>query len=201
MWRVFFFFFWGLWERPWEGDGGLLGRIKGGQGLAFTGLPTCSSSPGALVQLGGSDAGLPALGMEGVQGKTCKIIWDKTRWLVLTNELMNMKWKNCYRKRLLKCHFRNITPVGKRDHEWGGTTTVVLIAVPQFLEGLVCLSPERVRPGRQFLMVTLHPRRLMRQRTANLLFTWYVWICTNRVVMPKAPFLMRVKFESSCSLR
>lgn len=89
----FFFFFWGLWERPWEGDGGLLGRIKGGQGLAFTGLPTCSSSPGALVQLGGSDAGLPALGMEGVQGKMCKIIWDKTRWLVLTNELMNMKWK------------------------------------------------------------------------------------------------------------
>lgn len=50
----------------------LLGRIKGGQGLAFTGLPTCSSSPGALVQLGGSDAGLPAQGMEGVQGKRAR---------------------------------------------------------------------------------------------------------------------------------
>ncbi|KAK2867364.1 hypothetical protein Q8A67_025481 [Cirrhinus molitorella] len=52
---------------PWKGDGGLLGSIKGGQGLAFTGLPTCSSSPGALVQLGDSDAGFPALGMENVQ--------------------------------------------------------------------------------------------------------------------------------------
>lgn len=62
-------FFLGLWERPLGGGGGLLGRIKGGQGLAFTGLPTCSSSPGALVQLGDSDAGFTALGMDGGQGK------------------------------------------------------------------------------------------------------------------------------------
>lgn len=48
---------------------GMLERIKGGQGLAFTGLPTWSSSPGALVQLGDSDAGFPALGMEGGQRK------------------------------------------------------------------------------------------------------------------------------------
>ncbi len=61
--------FLGLWERPLGGGWGMLERIKGRQGLAFTELPTCSSSPGALVQLGDSDAGLPALGMEGGQGK------------------------------------------------------------------------------------------------------------------------------------
>lgn len=65
-------FFLGLWERPLGGGWGLLGRIKGGQGLAFTGLPTCSSSPGALVQLGESDAGFPTLGMEGGQGKRAR---------------------------------------------------------------------------------------------------------------------------------
>ncbi len=44
-----------------------------------------------------------------------------------------------------------------------------------------------------FFTVTLHPRRLKQQRTVNSLFTWYVWLCTNRVVMPKAPFSTRVK--------
>lgn len=50
-----------LWGAPRREIGGL-GRIKGGQGLAFTGLPTCLSNPGALIQLGSSDAGRSALG-------------------------------------------------------------------------------------------------------------------------------------------
>lgn len=60
-----FFFLRAMREAPQRGMlGGRLERIKGGQGLAFTGLPTCFSSPGAHIQLGNSDAGLPTAGME-----------------------------------------------------------------------------------------------------------------------------------------
>lgn len=67
----FFFFLRAMREAPRRGMGAVR-RIKGGQGLAFTGLPTCSSSPGALVQLGDSDAGIPTLGMEGGQEKRAR---------------------------------------------------------------------------------------------------------------------------------
>lgn len=198
MWRFFFFF-----EGYGEALGGGLGAVRKDKGGTRPGIhrpPHLLLKPRSARPAGRLWCWSPRTGHGGCARKNVQDNMRQDKMAGFDQWAYEYEVKNCYRKRILKCHFRNIAPVGKWDREWGGTT-VVLIAVPQFLEGLVCLSPERVRPGRQFLMVTLHPRRLMRQRTANLLFTWYVWICTNRVVMPKAPFLMRVKFESSCSLR
>lgn len=182
MWSFFFF----LRAMREALGGGTVRKDKGGTRPGIHRPPHLLLKPRSARPAGWLWCWSPRTRHGGCARKTCKIIWDKTRWLVLTNELMNIKWKTVTEKLLKSCEHcacGKERPWMKQHHNSFDSGA----SVP----GGSCMPfAWASKAGRQFLMVSLHPRRMKRQRTANSLFTWYVWICTNRVVMPKAPFLM-----------
>lgn len=86
------FFFRAMREAPGRGMGAVR-KDKGGTRPGIHRPPHLLLKPWSTRPAGRIWCWFPHTGHGGWARKTCKIIWDETRWLVLNNELMNIKWK------------------------------------------------------------------------------------------------------------
>lgn len=85
-------FFRAMREAPGRGMGDAR-KDKGGTRPGIHRTPHLLLKPWSARPAGRLWCWFTRTGHGGWAGKTFKTIWDETRWLVLNNELMNIKWK------------------------------------------------------------------------------------------------------------